>query len=121
MWFRATRAFPSVTNGSPLLGLISKRGLQIIIVDPGVVPLAIGRIHMHAQVTGESIIVKTHLLDSILDIYAGSIVEGKESAEQVGDRLVKEILAIASGKPSRSEMHSAYQEPLELYATGPLL
>jgi len=55
------------------------------------------------------------------DIYAGSIVEGKESAEQVGDRLVKEILAIASGKASRSEMHSAYQEPLELYATGPLL
>ena len=55
------------------------------------------------------------------DIYAGGIVEGKEPAEQVGDRLIQEILAIASGKPSRSERHFAYQEPLELYATGPLL
>jgi altronate dehydratase large subunit len=55
------------------------------------------------------------------DIYAGSIVEGKESPEQAGDRLVQEILAIASGKPSRSEIHFTYQEPLELYATGPLL
>jgi altronate dehydratase large subunit len=55
------------------------------------------------------------------DIYAGSIIEGKESAEQAGDRLFQEILAIASGKQSRSEMHFTYQEPLELYATGPLL
>jgi altronate dehydratase large subunit len=55
------------------------------------------------------------------DIYAGGIVEGKEDAEQAGDRLIQEILAIASGKPSRSEIHFTYQEPLELYATGPLL
>jgi altronate dehydratase large subunit len=55
------------------------------------------------------------------DIYAGGIVEGKESPEEVGDQLVREILAIASGKPSRSEMYFTYQEPLELYATGPLL
>jgi altronate dehydratase large subunit len=55
------------------------------------------------------------------DIYAGGVVEGKESAEQVGDRLVQEIVVVASGKPSWSEMHLTYQEPLELYATGPLL
>ena len=55
------------------------------------------------------------------DIYAGTVIEGTESVEQAGDRLVQEILAIASGKLSRSEMGFSYQEPLELYATGPLL
>lgn len=55
------------------------------------------------------------------DIYAGTIIEGKESANQVGDRLIEEILSIASGKQSKMEMHFTYQEPLELYATGPLL
>ncbi|KPK91032.1 MAG: hypothetical protein AMJ94_08025 [Deltaproteobacteria bacterium SM23_61] len=55
------------------------------------------------------------------DVYAGGVIEGRENADEVGDRLIQEILAVASGKPTRSDLGFSYQEPLELYATGPLL
>ncbi|MCK4221617.1 MAG: UxaA family hydrolase [Dehalococcoidia bacterium] len=55
------------------------------------------------------------------DIYAGSIIEGRESVSEVGDRLLAELIAVASGKPCKQEMHSRYREPLDMYTTGPLL
>ncbi len=55
------------------------------------------------------------------DIYAGTIIEGIETVEQVGQRLLEEIVAIASGKPARQEMNSRYREPLIMYYTGPIL
>jgi len=55
------------------------------------------------------------------DIYAGTIIEGIETVEQVGKRLLEEIVAIASGKPARQEMNSRYREPLIMYYTGPIL
>lgn len=54
------------------------------------------------------------------DIYAGGIIEGAESAEEAGDRLIAEILAVASGKPTKLEnMTGPYQEVWEFYTTGP--
>jgi len=55
------------------------------------------------------------------DLYAGTIIEGKETIAQVGQRLLEEIVAIASGKPARQEMNSRYREPLIMYYTGPIL
>ncbi len=55
------------------------------------------------------------------DVYAGTIIEGIETVEQVGQRLLAEIVAIASGKPARQEMNSRYREPLIMYYTGPIL
>ena len=55
------------------------------------------------------------------DVYAGTIIEGTETVEQVGRRLLEEIVAIASGKPARQEMNSRYREPLIMYYTGPIL
>jgi len=55
------------------------------------------------------------------DVYAGTIIEGTETVEQVGKRLLEEIVAIASGKPARQEMNSRYREPLIMYYTGPIL
>ena len=53
--------------------------------------------------------------------YAGGIIEGEESVPEVGKRMLRELLSVASGKPCKQEMHSRYREPLEMYATGPIL
>jgi altronate dehydratase large subunit len=55
------------------------------------------------------------------DIYAGTIIEGTETVAQVGQRLLEEVVAVASGKPARQEMNSRYREPLIMYYTGPIL
>jgi len=55
------------------------------------------------------------------DIYAGTIIEGQESIAEVGKRLLEEIVAVASGKPTRLEMFSRYREVMEMYTTGPVL
>jgi len=55
------------------------------------------------------------------DIYANTIVEGTESVAQVADRLFEEIIAVASGKLTKRETRSGYQEPIVMYTTGPIL
>ena len=55
------------------------------------------------------------------DIYAGTIIEGKETIPEVGQRVLEELVAIASGKPCRQEMNSRYKEMMVMYYTGPLL
>ncbi|MBN2186438.1 MAG: UxaA family hydrolase [Dehalococcoidia bacterium] len=55
------------------------------------------------------------------DVYAGTIIQGQESVPEVGERLLKEITAVASGKPTKLEMFSRYQEVMEMYTTGPVL
>ncbi len=54
------------------------------------------------------------------DVYAGSIIEGMESVDDVGQRLLGEILAVASGKPSKVELAPRYREVLEMWRTGPV-
>ncbi len=55
------------------------------------------------------------------DVYAGTIIEGKETIADVGRRVLEELAAVASGKPCKQEMHSRYHEMLLMYTTGPLL
>jgi altronate dehydratase len=55
------------------------------------------------------------------DVYAGTIIEGKETVPEVGRRILEELVAVASGKPARQEMSSRYKEMLVMYYTGPLL
>ncbi len=54
------------------------------------------------------------------DVYAGTIIEGVESVEQVGQRLLEEIVAVASGKPSKVELAPRYREVLEMWRVGPV-
>ncbi len=54
------------------------------------------------------------------DVYAGSIIEGVESVDDVGKRLLDEILRVASGKPSKVELAPRYREVLEMWRTGPV-
>ena len=56
------------------------------------------------------------------DTYVGTIIEGQESIGQAGRRLLDEVVAVASGKPTKTEMMSGpYREVMEMYSTGPTL
>jgi altronate dehydratase large subunit len=55
------------------------------------------------------------------DFYAGAIIEGRESVAEAGGRLLQEIIAVASGKPTKLEMMPRYREVLDMYTTGPIL
>lgn len=55
------------------------------------------------------------------DIYADTIVEGKETVDQVAERLFEEVIAVACGKLTKREMRSGYREPIVMYSTGPIL
>jgi altronate hydrolase len=39
-----------------------------------------------------------------MDINCGTILDGEQTIQEAGEKIFKEILAIASGKPTRSEL-----------------
>jgi altronate dehydratase large subunit len=55
------------------------------------------------------------------DIYAGTVLEGEESIEQVGRRFFQELVKVASGKFTKIETRTGYREILDMYATGPMM
>ena len=52
------------------------------------------------------------------DLYAGTIIEGSEGKDEVGERLMTEIREVAAGKLTKQE-YSRYREVLDMYAMGP--
>ncbi|WP_255460883.1 UxaA family hydrolase [Edaphobacter albus] len=48
-----------------------------------------------------------------MDLNCGSIIDGEETVEQSGAAIFKEILAIASGKLTRSELHGFGEEEFQ--------
>jgi len=54
-----------------------------------------------------------------LDFYSGTVIEGKETLEQAGERLVNLVLEIASGTLTRGETIN-YSEPIEIYTIDPI-
>jgi len=53
------------------------------------------------------------------DVYAGGIIEGSESVDVVGQRLMDVIRDTASGKPTKIEMRPRYRDVLEVWRIGP--
>jgi altronate dehydratase large subunit len=54
-----------------------------------------------------------------LDFYSGTVIEGKESLEEAGERLLKVVVDIASGTLTRGETID-YADPIEPYGLDPL-
>jgi altronate dehydratase len=54
-----------------------------------------------------------------LDFYSGTVIEGKETIEQAGERLVKLVLEIASGTLTYGETIN-FDEPIEIYTIDPV-
>jgi len=47
--------------------------------------------------------IYNHMIED-MDINAGTILDGTETVEQVGQRIFEEIIAVASGKKTKSEL-----------------
>jgi len=56
-----------------------------------------------------------------MDINGGTIIDGEESIEEVGRRIFDEILATASGKLTRSEVHGFGEEEFQPWLLGATL
>jgi altronate dehydratase large subunit len=54
-----------------------------------------------------------------LDFYSGTVVEGRESLEEAGERLLRLVVDIASGTLTLGET-IAYGEPIDVYGMDPL-
>jgi altronate hydrolase len=56
-----------------------------------------------------------------MDINCGSIIDGEQTVEQAGAAIYNEILEIASGKPTRSEVHGFGEEEFQPWLLGATL
>ena len=56
-----------------------------------------------------------------MDINCGTIIDGEEDVEQAGQRIFDEILAMASGKLTRSEIHGFGEEEFQPWLQGATL
>ena len=59
-----------------------------------------------------------HMVEN-MDINAGTIIDGKETIEQVGRRIFEKMLAVASGERAKNEI-SGHRE-FAIWRTGPML
>lgn len=55
-----------------------------------------------------------------IDMDVSAVVEGRESLQAAGERLLREILAVASGKTTRAES-LGYFAAMDIYVTGPVI
>jgi altronate hydrolase len=62
-----------------------------------------------------------HHMSDDMDINCGSILDGNQSVEEAGVAIFKEILEIASGKSTRSEIHGFGEEEFQPWLLGATL
>jgi altronate dehydratase large subunit len=55
---------------------------------------------------------------SSIDFYSGTVIEGKETIEEAGERLFKMVLDIASGTLTRVET-MRHADPTQIYLRDP--
>jgi altronate dehydratase large subunit len=55
----------------------------------------------------------------LIDIYVGSVIEAGETIEQAGERLLREVVAVASGERQTIYERGTYEEPLFIQINGP--
>jgi altronate dehydratase len=55
----------------------------------------------------------------LIDIYVGSVIEAGETIDQAGERLLGEVLRVASGQKQTVYEKGTYEEPLLIQIDGP--
>lgn len=59
-------------------------------------------------------------LSDHMDLDVSQVIEGKETIEKAGKRIVSEIIKVASGKLTRAEI-SGYTKAMDIYTIGPVI
>jgi len=57
----------------------------------------------------------------LIDIYVGNVIDAGETIDQAGDRLLKEVVSVASGQKQTVYERGSYEEPLLIQIDGPSL
>ena len=70
------------------------------------------------KITGN--IVTWEKLRDHMDCYVGTIMEGTESLPEAGRRVLRQLLAHASGQLTKAEI-SGYTNSMDIYVTGPVI
>ncbi len=55
----------------------------------------------------------------LIDIYVGSVIEAGETIDQAGERLLREVVSVASGQKQTMYEKGTYEEPLLIPIDGP--
>ena len=55
----------------------------------------------------------------LIDIYVGSVIEASETIEHAGERLLREVVSVASGEKQTIYEKGRYEEPLLIQIDGP--
>ena len=58
---------------------------------------------------------------NFIDIYVGSVIEAEETIGQAGERLLQEMVSVASGQKQTIYEKGTYEEPLLIQIDGPSL
>jgi altronate dehydratase large subunit len=113
----------SIGNTKELLTGLTAAGAQIIVFSlggqglPGECPTIPGSVGPPIApvviVTGNCKIYKD---SDHLDVYVGTIMEGRESFREAGERILKKIIDAASGRLTKLETIK-YMEPIDAYTT----
>lgn len=113
-----------------LLMAMAASGAQVLVFTTGGgmparlqrTPAMVGRFDLLPMIR---VVGNTHDYEAMrefFDINAGTIIEKTESIVAVGDKILDEVIAVASGKqPAMERMEIDYIEPLKMYAGGPLI
>lgn len=59
-------------------------------------------------------------LSDHMDLDVSQVIEGKETIEKAGKRIVSEIIKVASGKLTKAEI-SGYTQAMDIYTIGPVI
>ena len=60
-----------------------------------------------------------HWMEEDMDLNAGTILDGTETVEQVGQRIFEKIIAVSSGEPTKSELAGIGDEEFAPWFIGP--
>ena len=89
-------------DGNPTLSFEEVVSLTRALLIGGLDSIGTALSNMLFQVATNSAIYH-HMIED-MDINAGTILDGTETVEQVGQRIFEEIIAVASGKKTKSEL-----------------
>lgn len=70
------------------------------------------------KITGNKVTMEK--LSDHMDLDVSPVIEGKETIQEAGKRIVSEIIQVASGKLTKAEI-SGYTKAMDIYTIGPVI
>ena len=79
-----------------------------------------GRLALYFQNFSDQTRIKILTCLSVMDMCVSGVMSGTQSVADAARELLEEVLAVASGKPSKAE-RCGYNNSMNIYVTGPVI